>query len=133
MILVEGRSDRAALEALAERRGRDLAAERISIEPMGGATNIERFLRRLGPHGLGLRLAGLCDAAEERHFRRALERAGFGPGPSRAGRRTSGMICLLDWTATPSSVAHGWESSESGEITKMNLSLPAIAVAISAS
>jgi len=40
---------------------------------------------------------------------------------------------LFDSTAVASSVAHGCESSESGEITKMNFSLPAIAVAISAS
>jgi hypothetical protein len=97
VILVEGRSDRAALEALAERHGRDLAAERIAIEPMGGATNIDRFLRRLGPHGLGLRLAGLCDAAEEGHFRRALERAGFGPGLSRADLEELGFyVCVAD-------------------------------------
>ena len=41
------------------------------------------------------------------------------------------MTCLFDWTATVSSAAHGPEASESGEITKMNFSLPAIAVAIS--
>jgi hypothetical protein len=97
VILVEGMSDRAALEALAERHGRDLAAERIAIEPMGGATNIDRFLRRLGPHGLGLRLAGLCDAGEEGHFRRALERAGFGPGLSRADLEELGFyVCVAD-------------------------------------
>ena len=41
------------------------------------------------------------------------------------------MICFFDSTATASSAAHGPESSESGEITKMNFSLPAIAVTIS--
>jgi hypothetical protein len=102
VILVEGTSDQAALEALAERHGRNLAAERISIEPMGGATNIGRFLRRLETHGLGLRLAGLrlaglCDAGAEGHFRRALERAGFGPAASRADLEALGFyVCVAD-------------------------------------
>ena len=85
VILVEGMSDQAALEALAERRGRALDAQGISIVQMGGATNIDRFLSLLGPRGLDLRLAGLCDAAEEGYFRRALQRAGFGSGLSPAG------------------------------------------------
>jgi hypothetical protein len=85
VILVEGVSDQAALEALAERRGRALGAQGVAIVPMGGATNIGRFLDLLGPRGLGVRLAGLCDAGEEGCFRRALERAGVGSGPSRAG------------------------------------------------
>jgi predicted ATP-dependent endonuclease of OLD family len=97
VILVEGMSDQAALEALAERRGQALAAQGISIAAMGGATNIERFLDRFGPHGLGVRLAGLCDAAEAGHFRRALERAGPGSGLSRAGMEALGFfVCTAD-------------------------------------
>jgi hypothetical protein len=97
VILVEGRSDQAALEALAGRRGQALDAQGISIAAMGGATNIERFLDRFGPHGLGVRLAGLCDAAEEGHFRRALERAGLGSSLSRAGMEALGFfICTAD-------------------------------------
>jgi hypothetical protein len=81
VVLVEGVSDRAALEALAVRRGRDLDAEGVCVVPLGGATSIGRFLVLLGPQGLGLRLCGLCDAAETGFFRRALERAGLGsPG-----------------------------------------------------
>jgi predicted ATP-dependent endonuclease of OLD family len=38
VVLVEGISDQFALEALAERGGRDLHADGISIAPMGGAT-----------------------------------------------------------------------------------------------
>lgn len=75
VLLVEGTSDQAALEALAERRGRALDSEGISIVQMGGATNIDRFLDLFGPRGRDVRLAGLCDAAEEGYFRRALERA----------------------------------------------------------
>ncbi|MEO8526697.1 MAG: ATP-dependent endonuclease [Caldimonas sp.] len=76
-ILVEGWSDQAALEALARRRGRDLQAEGIVVVPIGGATNLQRFVQALGPQGLGVRLAGLCDIAEMRHVRRGLEGAGM--------------------------------------------------------
>jgi hypothetical protein len=79
-ILVEGWSDQAALEALARRRGRDLLAEGIVVVPIGGATNVQRFVQALGPHGLGVRLAGLCDVAELGHVRRGLERAGVATG-----------------------------------------------------
>jgi predicted ATP-dependent endonuclease of OLD family len=44
VVLVEGASDQRALEALAERRGRDLAAEGVSVVPIGGSKNIGRFL-----------------------------------------------------------------------------------------
>ena len=77
-MLVEGISDQGALEALAERRGRDLAAEGVSVVPIGGAQSIGRFLSRFGPEGLDLKLAGLCDVGEEGDFRRGLERAGLG-------------------------------------------------------
>jgi hypothetical protein len=81
-ILVEGESDRAALEVLARRRGRALAEEGVSIVPMGGATNIGHYLDRYGPGGLNLRLAGLCDATAEAYFRARLERAGLAAGPA---------------------------------------------------
>ena len=78
VVLVEGISDKVALEALAARRGRKLHAEGISVVAMGGAQGIGRFLDLFGPQGLDVRLAGLCDAGEEGDFRRALERAGLG-------------------------------------------------------
>ena len=97
VMLVEGMSDQAALEALAERRGRALRSEGISIVQMGGATNIDRFLDLLGPRGRGIKLAGLCDAAEEGYFRRALERAGFGSGLPRAEMEALGFyVCAAD-------------------------------------
>ena len=65
VILVEGVSDRGAVEALAERRGRDLRAERVAVVPIGGAQAVGGFLSRFGPEGLDVRLAGLCDAGEE--------------------------------------------------------------------
>lgn len=97
VVLVEGMSDRLALEALAGRRGRNLDGEGISIIPMGGAKNIGRFLKVFGPQGLGVRLAGLCDAAEEGDFRRGLERAGLGSNLTRADMERLGFyVCTVD-------------------------------------
>jgi hypothetical protein len=74
-VLVEGTSDRIALETLAIRHGRDLAAEGIEVVAMGGAQAIGRFLDRFK----GLPVTGLCDAREEPDFRRAFARAGLEP------------------------------------------------------
>ncbi|MEV4191133.1 TOPRIM nucleotidyl transferase/hydrolase domain-containing protein [Streptomyces toxytricini] len=75
-VLVEGRSDLAALEALAARFGRALDAEGVCVVPMGGAMNVGRYAGLLGPQGLGLRLTGLCDARERPYYDRAFARAG---------------------------------------------------------
>jgi hypothetical protein len=97
IVLVEGVSDQLALEALATRRGHDLNAQGISIVAMGGATNIGSFLKRWGPQGLGLRLAGLCDANEEGDFQRGLERAGLGANLTRAEMERLGFyVCVAD-------------------------------------
>jgi hypothetical protein len=97
VVLVEGISDRVALETLAKRRGRDLDAEGVTVVPIGGAHAIGGFLERFGPVGLDVRLAGLCDAGEERHFRRALERAGLGSDLSRADMERLGFyVCDAD-------------------------------------
>ena len=76
VVLVEGTSDRGAVETLALRRGRDLRAEGIAIVPMGGYGSLPHLLERYR----GLRVAGLYDVGEERHFLRALgcaDRAGL--------------------------------------------------------
>jgi hypothetical protein len=97
VVLVEGISDRLALETLAERRGRDLDAEGVSVTPIGGAQSIGRFLDQFGPRGLDLRLAGLCDAAEEDDFRRGLERAGIGSELTRIDMERLGFyVCVSD-------------------------------------
>jgi len=97
VILVEGESDRCALEALAERRGRDLAAEAVAVVAIGGAQAIGRFLRRYGPAGLDLRLAGICDAGEEWLVRRGLEQAGLGSDLTRADMERLGFfVCTAD-------------------------------------
>ena len=97
VVLVEGVSDQHALEALAVRRGRNLEAERVAVVPIGGAQAIGRFLRRFQPSQSDVKLAGLCDAAEEAHFRRGLERAGLGSRLSRADMERLGFyVCFAD-------------------------------------
>lgn len=75
-VLLEGPSDVAAVEALAESRGRNLAAEGVCVLPVGGAMSIGRYAPLLGSSGLGLRLTGLCDEAERPYYARGFERAG---------------------------------------------------------
>jgi hypothetical protein len=97
VVLVEGDSDRVALETLAERHGRDLAAEGVEIVPIGGAQAIRRFLELYGPRGLDIRVAGLYDAGEERDVARGLERAGLGTGLTRADLERLGFfVCDAD-------------------------------------
>jgi hypothetical protein len=96
-LLVEGSSDRVAVETLAARRGRDLASEGISVIPLGGAGNIRSALARYGPEGLGVTLAGLYDAGEEEWFRRALVDAGLGSAHGRAELERLGFfVCVED-------------------------------------
>jgi len=78
VVLVEGISDRLAVEALARRRGRHLDREGVAVVAMGGAQSIGAFLTLFGPQGFDVGLAGLCDAREEPDFRRGLARAGLG-------------------------------------------------------
>jgi hypothetical protein len=96
VVLVEGLSDRNALEALAERRGRDLTAEGVTIEPIGGAQAVGRFLERYGPRGLDVRLAGLYDVGEEGAVKRCLERAGLGSDLARADMERLGFYACVE-------------------------------------
>ena len=97
VVLVEGVSDQLALQALAERRGRNLETEGVSIVPIGGATNIRKALDVFGPQGFDVRLAGLCDAGEEGDFGRALELAGLGWNLTRAKMERLGFfVCVAD-------------------------------------
>ena len=73
VVLVEGESDRVALETVAALLGRDLVGVRIEV--LGGATNVGRVLGTLGED---TRVLGLYDEPEERWFCHALQRAGFG-------------------------------------------------------
>jgi hypothetical protein len=97
VVLVEGISDQVALEALAERRGRDLDAEGVSVVPIGGAQAIGKFLELYGPQGHDVKVAGLYDDAEEGEFRRGLDRAGLGSGLTRAEMERLGFyVCVAD-------------------------------------
>lgn len=96
-VLVEGWSDQAAVEALARRRGLDLQAQGIAVVPIGGITNVGNFIQALGSQGLGLRLAGLCDAAEEPYLMRSLARVGLAHQATRAEAESLGFfICEAD-------------------------------------
>jgi hypothetical protein len=98
VLLVEGASDRIALETLAERRAQSLAA--VSIVALDGITNAGKAIAEYGPLGRNDRIAGLCDIKEERYFARALERAGFGSGLSRAQLEALGFfVCDTDLEA----------------------------------
>ncbi|GAA1856906.1 TOPRIM nucleotidyl transferase/hydrolase domain-containing protein [Myceligenerans crystallogenes] len=96
VVLVEGASDRNAVETVAARLGRDLAAEGVRVVAMGGATNIRHYLGELAARP-GLAVAGLYDAAEEPYFRRAAEAAGLGPAPTREALAALGFhACVAD-------------------------------------
>jgi hypothetical protein len=84
-----------AIEALAERRGVDTDAMGVSLVPIGGAQAIGRYLAVFVPQGL--KLAGLCDAAEEIDFARELERAGLGSNLTRDDMEQLGFfVCVQD-------------------------------------
>jgi hypothetical protein len=97
VVLVEGLSDQVALETLAARRGRDLARDGVSVIAMGGGAAVGRFVEELGPRGLNLRLAGLCDEDQELRLRRRLERAGVGAALTRPDLERLGFyVCVAD-------------------------------------
>jgi len=66
VVLVEGVTDRIALEAVARKLALDL--DGIEIVPIGGA----QAVRRAAAEYDGDRVVGLCDYGEERYFRRVL-------------------------------------------------------------
>jgi len=97
VVLVEGISDQIAVETLAGLQARDLTKEGVVVVPIGGAQALAKFLARFGPAGAGLRLGGLCDAAEEEHFCRALARAGYAPPGTRDELERAGFfVCDRD-------------------------------------
>ena len=97
VVLVEGVSDRRALETLAARRGHDLDSEGVAVVALGGSKNVRSAVDRFGPAGLDLRLAGLVDAPEEGDYRRALEGAGLPLRSTRADLERLGFfVCEAD-------------------------------------
>jgi OLD-like protein len=97
VVLVEGESDRVAVEVLARRRGRSLAGEGVAVVAMGGVTNIGHYLECYGPRGLDLRLSGLCDAGEARFVGHRLLREGLGTDLTRQSLAGAGFfVCDRD-------------------------------------
>lgn len=97
LILVEGASDRVALETLAARVGRDLRAEGVEVVELGGATNVAKYLAETVRGGEDLQVLGLYDDAEERFFAHGLERAGLGPVEDRGRLEQLGFFaCVAD-------------------------------------
>ena len=97
VIIVEGQSDKVALETLARRRGLGLAGAGVEIMAIGGAHAIGRFVFALRRERSEVVLRGLCDEREEPAFRRALERVGLGRDLDRAGLERLGFhVCVAD-------------------------------------
>jgi hypothetical protein len=97
VVLVEGISDQIAVETLAGRLDNDLESEGVVVLPIGGAHAISRYLTQLGPAGADLRLFGLCDAGEEKVFRRGLASAGLGSPQTRDDLERLGFyVCVED-------------------------------------
>jgi hypothetical protein len=94
VVLVEGLSDRVALEVLADRLGRDLAAEGVVVVPTGGASAVSAFAIEFAARQL--RLAGLYDAGEERLVVRALARVGVSGAVDRRGLAAAGFFACED-------------------------------------
>ena len=97
-VLVEGVSDRIALETLAVRRGRDLAAEGVSVVAIGGAQAIGRVLEELSRRGAASPWQGSATPARSASF----AAASSAPGSDRPaiGRRWSGSAST---SASPTS------------------------------
>ncbi|SEQ83321.1 TOPRIM nucleotidyl transferase/hydrolase domain-containing protein [Microlunatus flavus] len=90
-VLVEGESDRVAVETLAGAAGLDLAGAAVHVVAMGGATSIVHHLL-VGPDE---RVLGLCDEAEAPGILRALDRAGVGAGAGGLAERGF-QVCRAD-------------------------------------
>ena len=97
VVLVEGDSDRAAVHTLAQREGRDLAAEGVAVVSMGGITQTRAFASRYGPRGLDVPLVGLYDAPDEAKLVRGLAAAGVRGVRGPDGLRDLGFFgCSVD-------------------------------------
>jgi hypothetical protein len=83
VVLVEGDSDRLAVEALSARLGHDLAGAHVSVVSMDGVTNLWRHLSALASVPARPRVVGLFDMPEMAYVQRAVQEQGLG----RAGTR----------------------------------------------
>jgi hypothetical protein len=96
-ILVEGWSDQAAVETWARTSAVELSDNALVVLPVGGITNMGKFLAALTAPGLTVKVSGLYDASEEVLTLRCLERAGLGAKLTRAGAESVGFFsCVND-------------------------------------
>lgn len=98
VVLVEGVSDQIAVETLAGRHGRDLAAAGVTVVPAGGASEMVKLLVQLaGDPGRSVQLAGLCDASEEPAVCEGIRTAGLGAPATREEMGSVGFfVCVED-------------------------------------
>lgn len=95
VILVEGESDKAALAAVAARRGLDLEEANVVIVVMNGASNVVRFLTKAVAKGA--RVGGLYDIGEQAHIVRALAEADVTQGRDPGSLEQNGFfVCDPD-------------------------------------
>lgn len=92
-VLVEGESDRQAVMALAERRGRSLDDEGVVVVAMGGITNLAKHLAR----HRGSTVFGLYDSGEEGVVASSLALSGRTGRTERADLERLGFyVCVED-------------------------------------
>jgi hypothetical protein len=96
MILVEGDSDRVAVETVAARLGRDFGAVGVTVTATGGITNFRRFVTKWVAEGGDVRMAGLYDAGEEHVVARALTDVGLTSNPDRRSLESFGFFVCVD-------------------------------------
>jgi hypothetical protein len=95
VVLVEGRSDVAAVRALLRSAG-NLDVERVQVVDMGGVTNIRQQLDHFTQPGRAHRILGLCDEGETRFFVRALQAHRVGVEQPRDMARFGFQVCRAD-------------------------------------
>jgi len=92
VILVEGPSDKLALQAAAEKLSKDLDSRGASIIELDGANTLATFLKLVGKTGFDLPIYALCDADKESLWRSTLQSAGYGTLETRADLEAFGFL-----------------------------------------
>lgn len=91
VILVEGASDKLALQALAEKMATNLDSKGVSIIELDGANTLGTFLKLVGKTGFDLPIQGLCDADKVSDWCDYLQDAGHGTPATRADLEALGF------------------------------------------
>ena len=91
VVLVEGVTDYQAVRLIAITLGRNLDAEGVAVLPLDGGGSLKIYLELLGPAGLDVDLAGLCDADYEQDWKAKLTGVGL-PASTRQDMETAGFF-----------------------------------------